>query len=431
LPDHDPASKINKQCFIKQRFASLIRCSVFALLCVICFSLTGACGIIPGQTYTFEDAVEAGVIIDREFIPVHEQQPAEYDLTSPVIQELIDRRNLQAHLFFPVEEDLFFVNVEGEVTIFVEEGQHVSLGDLLATLSFDVDERFYIEYDTAVAHLARLEQEFSRERTRRRNEISKARGEEQPEEVVRLLEIELQRYNFVNSLTVAGLEEEISNLGKLLGTEEITAPYDGIVFFVFEGDSIKPDTSADRMMKIVYPDEFFFQIAISTTHSIETHYNIMGYGDIVTVRERTGSDEDEVDPSRPGIEFEARVVTDSWAAGQRENVTYLLKPTDPSGLADRLLALGSDDPIITLRNLRWSVPLEYAATPIGITLPAATIHREHIYDDRNQIIDELHYVYIYLNGNVEKRSINMGKTIDGYVQIITGIDEDAKVVILR
>ena len=430
MSDHSSADKINKHRYAKQNPAALIRYSVFALLCVVYFSLTSACRFIPGQVFTLEDAVLAGVIIDWEYIPVQEQ-PDEYTLTSPVIQELVDKRVLQANLFYPVEKDLFFVNVEGEVSIFVEEGQHVSRGDLLATLSFDVDERHYIDYNAAVAHLTRLEQEFNRERTRQRNEISKAREEEQPEEIVRLLEIDLQRNNFINSLTVAELEKEISNLGKLLGTEEITAPYDGMVFYVFEGNSIKLDTDDRRMMRIVDPDEFFFRISISTTHTLETHYNIMGHGDIVTVRERTVSDEDEEGTSHTGIEFEARVVTDSWTAGQRENVTYLLKPTDPNGLTDRLLALDSDDPIITLRSLRWSVTLEYAATPKGITLPAATIHREHIYDDRNQIIDELHYVFIYLNGNVEKRSITMGKIIDGYVQVITGLDEGAKVVILR
>jgi hypothetical protein len=185
------------------------------------------------------------------------------------------------------------------------------------------------------------------------------------------------------------------------------------------------------MMRIVDPDEFLFQVSISTTHTLETHYNIMGHGDIITVRERTESGEDEDDSSQPRIEFEARVVTDSWAAGQRQTVMYLLKPTNPDGLTDRLLAQDGGNPILTLRSLRWSVPLEYAATPKGITLPVTTIHREHIRDTRDQIIEELQYVFIYIDGRVEKRSINMGKTIDGYVQIITGIDEDAKVVILR
>ena len=430
MSDHSSADKINKHRYAKQNPAALIRYSVFALLCVVYFSLTSACRFIPGQVFTLEDAVLAGVIIDWEYIPVQEQ-PDEYTLTSPVIQELVDKRVLQANLFYPVEKDLFFVNVEGEVSIFVEEGQHVSRGDLLATLSFDVDERHYIDYNAAVAHLTRLEQEFNRERTRQRNEISKAREEEQPEEVIRLLEINLQRNNFMNGLTIDGLEKEISDLKKSLGTEEIIAPYDGMVFSVFQGNSIELDTSARRMMRIVDPDEFFFQISVSTTHSIETHYNIMGHGDIVTLRERTDSNTDDEGLSASRIEFEARVVTDSWAAGQRQHIAYLLKPLDIDGLIDKLLLLDNSDPVLTLRNLRLSTTLEYVATPKGITLPVATIHREHVYDLRNQITDEQHFVFIFVDGKVEKRSIDMGMTIGGYVQIITGIDEDAKVVVLR
>jgi len=396
--------------------------------------MTSACGIIPGQAYTFEDAVLAGVIIESELNQNQEQQPVDYTLTSPVIQELTERRGLQASLFFPVEKDLFFNHYEGEVEIFVEEGQLVSRGDLLATLRYDVDQRYYIEYEAALAHMQRLEQEFSRERTRRRNEISRARGE-QPREVVRLLEIELERVDFINSLTIAGLEEEIAVLKKTLGTEDIIAPYDGMVFSVFEGSSIEPDTTTHRMMTIVDTDEFLFRIIINITHSLEIHYSIMGYGDIVTLRERTASDdvvdddEDSLSPSR--LEFDARVVTDSWAAGQRQQITYLLKPTDPDGLINRILQLDDGNPIITLRNLRWSTSLEFVAAPKGITLPAATIHREHIYDSRHQIIDEQHYVFIYTDGKVEKRSINIGRTVDGYAQILTGIDEDAKVVVLR
>jgi len=408
----------------------LIRCAVLVLLCVMCFSMTGACVVVTRQSYTFEDAVEAGVISAQENVSPDEQQPGEYSIVSPVIQELIESRSLQALLFFPVEKDLFFDHTEGEVTVFVEEGQHVSRGDLLATLCFDVDERYYIDYDAAVAHLERLEQEFSRERTRRRNEISRAR-EELPEQAVRLLEIELQRYNFQSSLTVFELEEEISVLRKSLGTEEITAPYDGMVFFVFEGDSISLDNSARRIMRIVDPSDFFFQISISATHSLETNYNIMGHGDIVTLIERTESDENEADLSAPRMEFESRVVTDSWAAGQRQVISFLLKPTDIDGLMDKLLEQSDDNPIHTLRNLRFSALIEYLATPKGITLPVVAIHREHTHGPNNQITGEQHYVFIDLDGNVEKRSVILGKTVGGYVHIVTGIDEDAKVVIQR
>jgi hypothetical protein len=109
----------------------------------------------------------------------------------------------------------------------------------------------------------------------------------------------------------------------------------------------------------------------------------------------------------------------------------LLKPTDLDGLINKLLTFDSGNPVLTLRNLRWSVTLEYVAAPIGVTLPSSTIHREHLYDHRHQITGEQHYVFIYSAGKVEKRSVNMGITVGDYVQIITGVDEDAKVVVLR
>ena len=422
--------RITMQYIAEQYTAPITRCIALVLLCAICVSITSACGIVPGQSYTFEDAALAGVIIDRESDDLQEQQPDEYTIVTATIQELVDRRNLQTLLFFPVEDDLFFNHYEGEVTILVEEGEFVTKGDLLATLSFDTDERHYINYEAAVAHLERLEQEFSRERARRRNEISRARGT-LPAQAVRLMEIELERYNFINSLTVADLEEEISNLRMQLGIEEITAPYDGMVFFVFEGGTISLGTTAQRIMRIADPNDFFFQIAISTTHSLATHYNIIGHGDIITLRERTDSDAGEGDSSHSRIEFETRVVTDSWAAGQRQAVMYLLKPVDMDGLIDTLLAIDGGNPIITLRSLHLSAQVEYTAAPKGITLPTAALQREHIRDQGDVFLAEQRYVLIYVDGKVEKRNVEIGETVGGYTHIITGIDEDAKVVILH
>jgi hypothetical protein len=133
----------------------------------------------------------------------------------------------------------------------------------------------------------------------------------------------------------------------------------------------------------------------------------------------------------PRIEFETRVVTDSWAAGQRQTVMYLLKPTDIDGLTDKLLAIDGGNPIITIRSLRLSAQVEYIAAPKGITLPTSAIEREHIRSQNDVFLAEQRFVYIYIDGNVEKRNIEIGETVGGYVHIITGIDEDAKVVISR
>jgi hypothetical protein len=110
---------------------------------------------------------------------------------------------------------------------------------------------------------------------------------------------------------------------------------------------------------------------------------------------------------------------------------YLLKPVDMEGLTDKLLALDGGNPIITLRSLQLSAQVEYTAAPKGITLPATAILREHIRDQNDILLGEQRFVYLYIDGKVEKRNIAIGETVDGYVHVITGIDEDAKVVILR
>jgi hypothetical protein len=157
----------------------------------------------------------------------------------------------------------------------------------------------------------------------------------------------------------------------------------------------------------------------------------MGRSEIITLHEREDSEGDEYDLPPSRIEFETKVVTDSWAAGQRHYISFLLKPVDMESLIDKLLTLEGDNPILNLRSVRLWALLDNIVTPKGITLPTAAIHREHIIGFFDVILEEHHYVFIYIDGRVEKRNINVGTIIGDYVQIITGIDEDAKVVILR
>jgi type 1 glutamine amidotransferase len=95
--------RIAEQCIANKHIASIFRSAAIALLCVLCLFAVGACGVVSGQFHTFEDAVEAGVIIDGDFVPSPEQQPIEYHLVSPVIQDLSRSMYFQAFPFLRVK----------------------------------------------------------------------------------------------------------------------------------------------------------------------------------------------------------------------------------------------------------------------------------------------------------------------------------------
>jgi len=399
----------------------------FAMIATLSFIgvVASACGISIERQYDLEDAIEAG-IISRHIHDIEDSTPADFIVISPIVQEFTSGRSFTATPVFPNGLGLFFDNDEddGEVAILVEENQLVSKGDVLAQLIYNVDARHNIDYEAAKAYLERLEQESEKERTRWQADIRKARRElasasgsarRQLSLNIRLLEIGQERSELISKTAQERQLKEISTLAESIGVDEIIAPFDGMVIDITK--SKEPSTET-RILSVVDPSVFFFQITISTATLPGNLYSTIGHRDVFSLRGFMGHINEDDDGLHPDLEFEVRVVTEPWATGQRSLTTFLLAPVDPDGLLTALQALDDGSPSITLRDMSFFAPLEFVVTPRSLTLPVEAIHRHR---DRE-------FVLVHINGSVERRYVSTGDRLDDYVQIVAGIEEDTKVV---
>jgi len=411
----------------------LFRFFAVVLLSFLCLAAVSACGNTLIQPYSFEDAVRDGTISSFVTEDIPEDDLSSLEIVTPTMQQLTISGNVLTSVVFPVEQILHFVRNEGDIEMMVEEYQIVAKDDLLAQLTYETDEVNQIYYDFAIDYLERFEQEIINERRKKQTEISKARRDmssasgslrQMLATNVRLLEIDLERYTINSNITRSNLEKEAAITREFLGFEDITAPFDGIVTNIFEGNKLYTSTrqhSNMDMMKISDPSVFFFQASIHTNPL--RPFSNMAHGDIVSVRGFYDMDEEDDDDDRiPDLEFEARIVSDHWAAGQWNFTAFLLSPTDKDALLKTLSELG--DPAITLLNTRFYITVEYVASPPGLTLPTVALRHDSAREDR-------YHVLILNNGILEKRYVEIGNILNNYIYILYGIDEDSKVVIAR
>ena len=405
------------------------RLLVVFMLSLLCLSIAGACGGTTVQVYSLEDAVRDGIIRDYTSDKLPEDIIYGSEIVLPTMQQLTISGGIPTPPVFPRENSLYFTHNQGDVTVFVEEYDFVSKGDVLAQLTYDVDRRHIINYEAALEYFERLEKEITNEKNKRRTEIRKARNDlssvtdEEIRQIlslnIRLLEIDLERYTINSDLTRQEKLKEIDALKEQTGIEELTAPFDGMVINVFDGDKIW-STVRTRLMEIVDPSVIFFKIAARIEK--EYPYSFIAHGDIVTLHGYIDTEPADRADTEPHVEFKARVVTDSWATGVWDFVTFWLSPVDMDGLFNSLSAVSGDDPLMTLRDTYFSLQVEYIASPYGLTVPYQAVLFDILREYRP-------YVLVYTGDNIEKRYVRTGYMLNGFTHIITGIDEDTKVVI--
>jgi multidrug efflux pump subunit AcrA (membrane-fusion protein) len=389
--------------------------------------LVSACGADARQGYGLADAEAAGIIMPLDALDgaaggnVPEIiEASERDITTGTV--------LTAQLVFPIARHLNFQGQDGEVTLIAENGQHVNEGDVLALLISEADDRLEIAYLAASRRLEQFEANFDREHRARSAEIRQARermaaldgnARRQAALELELLRIGLERFVYTSTATREAIRDEVIALSEMLDGEEIAAPFDGMVVSIDSGPYALRWNP--RIMTIADPNTFFYQITLSADQTQSNRYNIMGLGDIITLRSTERHMSGGVE--RPILEFDARVVTDSWAGGIRERFTYWLVPVDMEGLLETVRALDTgnpDNPLYTLFGLSFTAQIEIVLATNSVTLPLAAVHEE----------DRRSFVYIYNDGGLGKRYVQTGFTVGGYVQIISGLEAGAKVVIL-
>ena len=384
------------QCRYMQAFAAV-------LLIVGAVLLTG-CAASGVSDVTA--AVELGIIL-----PVEEGiSDAVHGVltTQASVKNFTSSGTLALHLVLPVYETVFFENSEGTLTYLVERWQIVREGDTLARLTFDDDVRIRneITLDAARARLAQFERDFIRERHRRQAEIYEARSTGAPN--VRQLETALEQFAASGAVTRDTMREEIAALSEKVSYEVITAPFDGMADLLTTEGQINGNPP---IIMIVDYTVFYYEVGTIlglNVPNLRSLYSIVGYGDIVTLR---GS----------GMEFQARVVTDAWAAGQRGDFTYWLKPADMEDLLRKLQELDSDNPMSVLFRTSMMAHIDVLVASDAVAVPTHFVHRMGSRD----------YVLVNTGHNraASRRFVHTGVSIGGYVQIITGLEPGEEVIL--
>ena len=382
----------------------------FAIILIIFgLFLFSACARANHRLLVVENAEDEGILMPYEAVIIREIQ-----LARAIIQDITAEANFGAQIVFSNVEHLYLQRTHGELTILAEAGQHVNKGDVLAYLTFETDARADANYLTAARRLERLEENFTREHNERLSQISDARARIAGLEgnarrrallELELLEVVLERFLLTGRIDRDAAKDELERVERTLGVEEIIAPFDGMISFVTnDPDNV---TRNPRIFTIVNYDNFFFQINVGT--GAEINYNTIGYGDIITLRAEGGGF---------GFDFDAQIVTDTWATGRRQGSVYWLKPVDKEGLFEAARHNG-DNPMFSLLNSRITARAEFFRATDSIAVPREAVG----YDGRGN------FVYVYSDGRQGKRYVSIGESDHLYYQILYGLEPGTQVVI--
>ncbi|MCL2226350.1 MAG: hypothetical protein FWB97_01790 [Oscillospiraceae bacterium] len=402
---------------------------IFALA-ILALLFLNACGNhVHDADHGVAQAVHAGII--RGLPQYGEAQLGDraFQVTQATVRNLARDLSLGPRLIFPIGETVSILQTEGEMTFFVQSGDIVREGDVLGRHDFAVERRNELSYSVAREQLDRFNREFSRERRRRLDEIAQARTrlsaatETERQRLslsLRQLEVDLELYTMRSETTRDELSAQVAEAASLLGSEELFAPFDGMVANVFYvGGMAGFFGRASIEIDIVDPSVFFFEVIVRDIFFTTNHYNVLGHGDIIPMRAGLFP-EDEGEEGEPTIiEFQARVVTESWAAGMRGPFTYWLSPVDEEGLLETLREIDDGHPLNTLRRMRLGAGVQVVDVPDSLTLPIGVVHSE----------GDARFVYIYNDGRLGKRFIHAVPLGDRYMHIITGLDAGTEVVI--
>ena len=335
------------------------------------------------------------------------------------VGSLTDSFSPQIWLFFFNMHVLSFERYYGNVTLTTPRGQRrVREGDKLANLEYD-NERMGIDRADAQRQLDQLNRNSASEAQRLRAQLEDARytlynANEQDWVELALkhaqAELAYERFRLNTENTRTNLQQRLTDLDNTLAGEYITAPFDGFVMWVnFVGDRFFLRDQNWPIMGFACEETFIFGISLRPDQLY-----VLNYGSIITISATTTGRTHTID-------FDAVVVTDPWTTGERDHFTFWLRPVDLDGFMEALYAIDPYDPLYTMRNMTFNTEIRAYLADTGILLPNNAINSE----------DWRRFVWVYDNGNIVRRFIDIGHSIDGYTHVITGIEAGTEVVIMR
>jgi len=361
-------------------------------------------------THTLQNAEATGLIMPLDALAAGDENLS-HQTARVELNDIIVTANFTSSIVFPIQQDLEFDATEGELLILIEEGSRVAAGDAIARLAFGMDTRLELEFFSANQQLVQSHTDFAAEQARRQAEIAAAPSGSLEQQ---LLQTQLARFELSSQTAINNLEYAVANLENRLLGEVIYAPFDGVITFIAHPNhNIRWNPV---IATIIDDSRFYFQITIGDATQALGRYNNIGHGDILALRSTARHTVGGIE--QPMLDFEAQVVSDSWASGLRSNFTYLLTPADKQGFLDDVAAVGIELHHLTDLAIMAHVYIVHAYN--APTLPSDAVRLE----------EPLNYVFVYNNGRLSRRYVQVGARAGGLSEILSGIDIGTEVVIL-
>jgi len=399
--------------------------SVFILAAVF---LIPACASENNQTYGLAEAVSLGIIMSEDVVDTVQSRWSRQEIVTAYSGQLANSTNFNVGLYFPIRRNLYFRNDTGELTLLTEDGMQVQTGEKLANLWWG-DERLEISRTQTEIRLRHFNQNTQDEAALRQSEINETRfyanhatnDADLNRLLLQLAQLELgyDRFRFDTNNTRNNLQNELNELQNMLAGEHILAPFDGTVRSLITTDrSNFIEARHPRILTLFDENVFYFSIQpeVRHWHLHQPPVGIVSYGSIVTIK----SHHPDYPLGFSTLSFDARVVTDPWGAGVRGDFVFLLSPVDMDGLMKTLYELNPYDPIQALRHLNLQANIDFTINDYGVILPRRAVHTQ----------DRLFYVFVYEQGNLIRRFVNIGVFTGNYVHIVSGVEAGERVVIL-
>jgi len=393
-------------------------------LTLLCFVLV-ACAADAHATR--DEAVYEGMIISYEALGL----TGDHLLGTAVMMDLIDTRSISTWANFNDMRFLPFSRAGGYIELFVESGQNVSYGELLARQTFGLNVTAQLNYLGARQRLEQFEEGFAENYAAQQAALATARAEGASSLEIELLEIELELFLIRSEATRLNLENDLAFNESAIGGEEILAPADGFVAWInHRGGPQGVEFSIIMLGDDSWP--YFFVSHDPAQPGLEDrlrHFDVLRYGEIYTLRTqrpRTFAELGGVGEATH-VSFDVRVVSDYWYEAGREFI-YVLMPVDIDYVLEMLREL---DPYAhPLHTLLFLGPFEVAVDVVhaldAVVIPSSGLRTEHVHAGLVR-----HYVMLYEDGNIGRRYVQAGFIGPNNAQIISGLEVGARVVLLR
>ena len=380
------------------------------IYCVFMMFFLSACANgVPAVQIERELAnlADAGVLLPINPYEVQTQNVLLYEVRLGNIERTF---GIFANVVFP-RQNLHFSRTNGDFSgLMVSPGQRVAAGDVIAALTFDT-EALEIERASIVSQINNFEVEFRERDSSRQSELAALRlrlefadtgSREHLVIQLALEELSREQFLFESNITRQNLQERLLDIDTRIAGDVIFAPFCGVIISVTH---ITPGTFINTwpvIATIIDDSNINFTISGGT--------DVIRFGDVFTIQALNW----ELNS------MDVRVVSDPLATGRREpNLQFTLVPVDPHAMAEdmRIRNLQPHE----LENIRFRADIQ-----VYLAINSVLVNRRAVLPE-----DIRNFVFVYEDGRLMKRYVEVGVRFDSDIQILSGLYPGQKVVLVN